>query len=65
MKDRFDDFWKDFFIKDYMHWKTVYEETKNPEAERRKNEDKDILYRRWFIVMSDEPKSQNKQYLLF
>lgn len=65
MKDRFDDFWKDFFIKDFMYWKNVYEKTKNPEAEKRKNEDKDILYRRWFIVMSDEPKSQNKQYLLF
>lgn len=65
MKDRFDDYWKDFFIKQFETWKTIYEETKNPEAGKRKDEYKDILYKRWFIVMNDEPKSQNKQYLLF
>lgn len=69
LMDRYDDYWKSFYVKQYEWWKEVFVKTKNPEAAKRANEFKDLLYKKFLMILETVtaaiPASDNGQYLLF
>lgn len=65
MTDRYDSYFQSFYFKMWEHWNEVYKRTKNPEAMKRRDEIKDLLYKKWLIVLEETPLMKQGQCLLF
>lgn len=59
MGDRYDDYFKSFYIKQYDYWKEVYKKTKNKAALERAQELKEFIYRKWLIEL--DPIKANEE----
>ena len=65
-KDKFyDDYFQSFYIKQFNYWHEVFQRTQNKDAERRMNELKELVYKKWFIILETEETQKKVQLELF